>query len=284
MRDNAIVLYLDLMEKTLSYTLWPEPLTPIEIDNGQSSLIQRITVSSIVNFIKVVNSIKHKKYHFAYETNYSDTDRLNGIVSSRYGDTLIGLKRLRNIKECIEIVIRDNIEGDLIETGVWRGGACIFMKATLVAYGIKNRKIYVADSFEGLPKPNSKKYPADKENKLYTCVSLKVSKEDVENNFRKYGLLDKNVVFLKGWFKDTLPVAPIDKLAILRLDGDMYESTMDALVNLYPKLSVGGFCIIDDYGAWPECKKAVEDYISQQGIKVEKREIDLAGIYWRKTQ
>jgi len=283
MNYDVKYLYLDLMEKALSFTLWTETLVPIEIDNKQSVLAQRMIVSAIVNSIKVINFVKHKKYYIAYEANYSDTDKANGMVALRCRDTLIGLKRLNNIKECIEIVISDNIKGDLIETGVWRGGACIFMKAVLVANNIKNRKIYVADSFEGLPKPTTEKYPADKGNKLYTCISLAVSKKDVESNFRKYGLLDDNIVFLKGWFKDTLPTAPIDKLAILRLDGDMYESTMDALVNLYPKLSIGGFCIIDDYGAWPECKKAVDDYIRQKGIRVDKKDIDSSGIYWRKA-
>jgi hypothetical protein len=76
---------------------------------------------------------------------------------------------------------------------------------------------------------------------------LAVSRDEVENNFRKYSLLDDKVVFLQGWFKDTLPNAPIEKLCVLRLDGDMYGSTIEALLNLYPRLSKGGFCIIDDY-------------------------------------
>jgi predicted O-methyltransferase YrrM len=84
---------------------------------------------------------------------------------------------------------------------------------------------------------------------------LAVSREDVERNFAKYGLLDDRVVFLQGWFKDTLPSAPIGKIALLRLDGDMYESTMDALQNLYPKLSPGGYCIIDDF--FGPCRLAV---------------------------
>jgi hypothetical protein len=83
--------------------------------------------------------------------------------------------------------------------------------------------------------------------------------EEVKKNFEKYNLLDNNVKFLKGWFKDTLPSAPIESLAILRLDGDLYESTMDGLINLYSKLSKGGFIIIDDWGAFPACKQAVKD-------------------------
>lgn len=195
---------------------------------------------------------------------------------------MIGFKRLDNLQFCIESVLRDRVEGDLIETGVWRGGACIFMRAVLAAYGVEDRKVYVADSFEGLPKPDDpEKFPADKGDKHYIHTYLAVSKEEVENNFRKYRLLDDQVVFLKGWFKDTLPNAPIKKLALLRLDGDMYGSTMDALVNLYPKLSSGGFCIIDDY-ALRGCKLAVDDYRAKQKINSEMKTIDWTGRYWRK--
>jgi O-methyltransferase len=156
------------------------------------------------------------------------------------------------------------------------------MRAVLAAYGIEGRRIFVADSFEGLPKPDAKKYPAEKGDKHHVQIYLSVSKEDVENNFRKYGLLDDQVVFLKGWFKDTLPEAPIEKLSILRLDGDMYGSTMEALESLYPKLSSGGFCIIDDYGAVSGCKLAVDEFRSKHRIDSEMREIDWTGRYWRK--
>ena len=109
-----------------------------------------------------------------------------------------------------------------------------------------------------------------------------MSQETVAEHFRKYGLLDEQVVFLKGWFKDTLPVAPIEKLAVMRLDGDMYASTMDALVSLYPKLQKGGFCIIDDFGAVRGCREAVADYRAQHKIEAPIHEIDWTGRYWRK--
>ncbi len=106
--------------------------------------------------------------------------------------------------------------------------------------------------------------------------------EQVQSNFRAYDLLDDQVVFLKGWFKDTLPTAPIEKLAILRLDGDMYESTMDGLNNLYDKLSPGGFCIVDDYGL-PGCKLAIDDYRKEHGITDVMIQVDWTGWYWRKS-
>jgi hypothetical protein len=90
------------------------------------------------------------------------------------------------------------------------------------------------------------------------------------------------VVFLKGWFKDTMPAVPINKLAVLRLDGDMYESTIEVLTHLYPKLSLGGFCIIDDYGVIPPCRQAVSDFRSQLKITNPIQKIDHTGIFWQK--
>ncbi len=162
---------------------------------------------------------------------------------------MIGLKRMSNIQDCIAAIIKDDVPGDLIETGVWRGGAVIFMKANLIAWGDNTRKVWVADSFEGLPPPDASRFPADKGDELHTQTGLAVGLETVKNNFRRYDALDDNVEFLVGWFKDTLPVAPLGEIALMRLDGDMYESTIQAIEVLYPKLSPGGFCIIDDFGS-----------------------------------
>jgi len=210
--------------------------------------------------------------------------RLEGKDRPPHAETMVGLKRLNNIQFCVEQIIKDNIPGDFIETGVWRGGAVIFMKALLVHAGVTDRNIWVADSFEGLPKPNADKYPADAGDKHHAMTDLVISKEMVMNNFEKYGLLDDKVKFLKGWFKDTLPTAPIQKLSLLRLDGDMYESTMDGLNNLYPKLSKGGYIIIDDWGAVESCQLAVKDYRKAHNINEEIITIDWGGVYWRKER
>jgi O-methyltransferase len=209
-------------------------------------------------------------------------DRMNGKDWPMHADSMIGYKRLSNVQDCVTSILKENIEGDLIETGVWRGGTVVFMRAILKAYNVTDRKVWVADSFEGLPKPNAEKYPADKNDTLFGVDELRVSLEQVKENFRKYDLLDEQVVFLKGWFKDTLPTAPIEKLAVLRLDGDMYESTMNSLDNLYPKLSVGGYIIIDDWGSVQGCRKAVEDYRNRMNIQEPVIPIDDDGIYWRK--
>ena len=226
--------------------------------------------------------LRKKEYAVCQHIKYYQADRYEGKDRPSYADTMIGLERLENIEFCFLEIIKDNIPGDFIETGVWRGGATIFMKALLKASNINDRIVWVADSFEGLPKPNEKANLADKGDLHHTEKELAIPLEVVKNNFIKYDLLDENVKFLKGWFKDTLPLAPIQKLSIIRLDGDMYESTWDGLVNLYPKLSKDGFIIIDDWGAVKACKQAVTDYRKKYSISEEIKTIDWTGVYWRK--
>jgi O-methyltransferase len=179
--------------------------------------------------------------------------------------------------------VDENVPGDLLEAGVWRGGACIFMKANLVARQDDRRVVWVADSFEGLPAPNAALYPADRGDDLHTRGGLSVGADQVRHNFERYGLLDDRVRFLVGWFKDTLPAAPIEALSVMRLDGDMYESTWQAIDALYPKLSLGGYCIIDDFGSHQsQAGQAVLDYRAAHGIDEEIVDIDGFGAYWRR--
>lgn len=201
-----------------------------------------------------------------------------------FEQTMIGFNALDKAHELMKYVHTYNIPGDFIETGVWRGGLTILMRAFLKAYGDTTRKVWVADSFAGLPPPNAALYPADQGIDLTHIPWLAVPLEQVKKNFERYGLLDDQVRFLKGWFSQTLPGAPIQRLAIMRLDGDLYESTMDALVNLYPKLSIGGFVIIDDYGAVGACANAVHAYRLAHGITDQMYAIDWTGVYWQKTK
>ncbi|MFA7243035.1 MAG: TylF/MycF/NovP-related O-methyltransferase [Sulfuricellaceae bacterium] len=196
--------------------------------------------------------------------------------------TMIGEARLDNLHQCLDAIIADKIPGDLIETGVWKGGATVFMRGYLMAHDIKKRRVWVADSFAGVPKANCVQdfgvdFSAD------AFPYLAVSQEAVEDLFARYDLLDNKVKFLKGWFKDTLPTAPIKKLALLRLDGDLYESTLDGLNNLYHKVSPGGFVIVDDYYAVPSCKTAVDEFRARHAIREPLETIDCAAVFWRKS-
>jgi len=123
----------------------------------------------------------------------------------------------------------------------------------------------------------------DIEDALWTYDFLAIPIEQVQANFTRYGLLDEQVKFLPGWFEDTLPTAPVEQLAVLRLDGDMYDSTMVALNSLYSRLSVGGFVIVDDYHAIRGCKEAVDDFRAAHGITDELKQVDWTCRYWRKS-
>lgn len=275
--DTNAKLYLDLMKSCLTHSLWNEKWKPYKANKRKLFLVA---------FFKkvIIKILNDQKLEIVRRVNINPKIREYGRDWPSSAQTMIGIKRLDNLQFCIEDVIRNNIPGDLIETGVWRGGATIFMRAVLKAYEVTDKTVWVADSFEGLPFPSKDKYPDDSDSKWHTYSELSISIEEVKKNFEKYKLLDNQVQFLKGWFKDTLPTAPIEKLCIIRLDGDMYESTMDALNSLYPKLSIGGYCIIDDYGLPDEaCKKAVTKYREIQGITAEIIDIDGNGAYWKKT-
>jgi O-methyltransferase len=194
--------------------------------------------------------------------------------------TMIGRKRLDHLEACVETVLRENVPGDLIETGVWRGGSVILMRGVLAAYGDAARRVWVADSFRGLPPPDGK-WQIDAGSRLHEIGFLAVSRAQVERNFQAYGLLDDRVRFLEGWFEDTLPGAPIEQLAVLRLDGDMYRSTISVLETLYDRVSPGGFIIVDDY-ALPPCKAAITDFRAARNITTTIEAIDWTGVFWRK--
>jgi O-methyltransferase len=272
-------LYLDLLKRTLTGALAEDNDSIIGgvRTQGSPSLKKRVA-GSIGQLASRFN------LEIALKKPYDAQARENGLDWPVRAESMIGLKRMSNIQHCIEQIVRDDVPGDLIETGVWRGGACIFMKANLVAWGDTTRRVWLADSFEGLPEPDAARYPADAGDQLHKQTGLGVGADQVRHNFERYGLLDERVEFLVGWFKDTLPTAPIDQLALMRLDGDMYESTIQAIEALYPKLSPGGFCIVDDFGSHAsQAGQAIHDYRKANGIDEEIVEIDPFGAYWRKA-
>ena len=253
MNNDATDMYLNLLAKSLTATLYDD-----EPDHDSENV-----GSFVVNFTR----------HYML------------------GDAVTMLPRVRlgNIRACVEAVLRDGVAGDVIEAGVWRGGGSIFMRACLEALGGSERLSWVADSFEGLPEPD----PANiKEAAFYHGEMMqrhyrKMSAGDAEvrDNFQAYDLLSDRVRFLKGWFSATLPSAPIERLAVMRLDGDYYSSTMDCLNALYPRLSPGGYAIIDDYGEdlWTDCRKAVDEYRHAHGVGEPMVSVDSKCAYWRKS-
>jgi O-methyltransferase len=240
---DARALYLDLMERCLLNTIYEDPAFDLWREVGRTRSI--------------------------------------GAEWPSVAHTMIGRERMANLRQIVRQVLADDVRGDLMETGVWRGGACIYMRAILQAYGVTDRRVVLADSFDGLPSPDAERYPADAGNDLHTFRDLAVPLEEVRANFARYGLLDDQVVFLKGWFRDMLPAAPVERLAVLRLDGDMYESTMDALTCLYDKVSPGGFVIVDDYEDQPTAERAVTDFRAARSITEPMADVEGSAV-WRK--
>lgn len=251
-RDSAIsalrVAYLDLMRDSLVGRLNQDPPLPASKVDG-----------------------------------YREDYREQGWDWPSLAPSMIGAKRMENLRRECERVVREGVPGDLMETGVWRGGACMMMRAVLKAYQVSDRRVIAADSFSGLPPP-SEGVSADAGSDFHTYSEFAVSLDEVKRAFARYGLLDAQVVFLKGLFRDTLPTAPVNTLALLRLDGDMYESTMDGLVHLYDKLSARGSLIIDDYFLFEAHRKAVDEFRADRGIEDPIIQIDHFGGYWIKGQ
>lgn len=198
--------------------------------------------------------------------------------------TMCGPDNLRCVRDCVESVLKNKVPGDLIETGVWKGGMAVLMRGILKAHNDTSRKVWVADSFEGLPKPDPEAQLKDAV--FYFLMApiqyLAIPEEYVRGLFQRYGLLDDQVQFLKGWFRDTLPKAPIETLSVIRMDGDFYESTRDTLTHLYPKLSPGGYLIVDDYGIPAGCKTAVDEYRTTHGIVAPIQKINDVSVFWQK--
>ncbi|HLZ67343.1 MAG TPA: TylF/MycF/NovP-related O-methyltransferase [Aliidongia sp.] len=269
--DGLTDRYLDLLELVLTGALTEDP--PIQTES------HRILITDMVHSIYGPTATVHES-----AMGYNPKLRETGWDWPSTAFTMVGLQRLRNFRALIERAIVEQVPGDIIETGVWRGGASIFARAILAVHDIGDRKVIVADSFEGLPPPDITRFPADQGSVLHEFRELAVSLEQVQANFAKFGLLDDQVVFLKGWFRDTMRQVPSERLAIMRLDGDMYESTIDPLNHLYDRLAVGGWVIIDDYCLVEGCRQALHDFLGSRGLTPEILPIDGVGVYFQKTR
>ena len=196
--------------------------------------------------------------------------------------SMIKLARLRNLRVLAERMLLEDISGDMLEAGVWRDGACVLMRGVLAAHGVSDRTVWVADSFAGLPVPNPETRPADVSDQRATVEELCMSSEEMQANFERYGLLDSQVRFLKGWFSEALLEAPVDQLALLRLNGDIYTSAAQKLDALYDKVIPGGYVIVDDY-LLSGCRQAVDDFRNRHGIHDELNDVNGATVFWRKS-
>ena len=189
--------------------------------------------------------------------------------------TMVPAIRILNLIRCCE----NAPEGDFVECGVWRGG-CLAVMAKIANEGKLERKVYGYDSFEGLPEQSAKDNGHGSEY-VGDCVA---SENDVWKTFDEWRVTKTNTTLFSGWFKDTLPktVSRIDKISVLRIDGDWYESTKNCLEYFYDKVCEGGYIIIDDYNTWSGCKNAVDEFINERHLNVDLSFTDQNGEAWFK--
>lgn len=277
-RDRPQDLYLDLLKRALINDLYLEDEERIYYLRRCLSGLAEFDYQTLHNVRSRYPEVHEEFLRSRREGQFPYRD----IHNSGFNHSMIGRLRMDHLHRCMEIVRLENLPGDLMECGVWRGGACIFMQGYLRVFHMTDRRVFVADSFEGLPPPGDHDSMDLSKDKF---PELAVSRADVERNFALYDLLDENVVFLAGWFEDTLPAAPVDRIALLRLDGDLYSSTRDILVHQYKNVVPGGIVIVDDFNNIPECRAAVRDFFEARGEAMPEFErVDWTAVWWRKTQ
>ena len=266
---DAGARYLDLLEQTLTHTAYSQ----LDIGRPGANPVAR----------RILRALRRAGVVALRMTPDDAQVRELGLDWPVFAHTMVGVHRLRHARRCVETVLAEGVPGDLIEAGTWRGGVAMLMRATLDVHDDGgDRLVYVADSFAGLPAPRRQSHPADAGARWHREPLLAVSADEVRASFARLGLLDERVRFLEGLFADTLPALDDRTWAVVRLDGDMYESTMDGLRSLWPGLAPGGFLIVDDYGAVDACRQAVDDFRAAQGIRTPIERTDWTGAWWRR--
>lgn len=192
---------------------------------------------------------------------------------SRFDDfTMTGHLRRFHLRNAVRYIESSNIQGGIVECGVWRGGSMMICADTLLELGCKSRDLFLYDTFDGMPPPKDEdrdqngrtaKELLELENRDEASLIWAISSlEAVKKNMKMTAYPNDKLYYVQGKVEETVPGVLPEKIALLRLDTDWYESTLHELIHFYPRLSVGGVLIIDDYGHWGGCRKAVDEYFS----------------------
>jgi hypothetical protein len=181
--------------------------------------------------------------------------------------------RLRALHEGVKYIVGNHLEGDLVECGCARGGSAALIALSLRQLG-ERRKIWLLDTFEGLPAPTADD-PDFEIAELFTG-SCRGQLDDVRDLFMQQGVADR-VEFVKGLFQDTLSSTPIERIAMLHIDGDWYDSVKACLEALYDKVVPGGIIQLDDYGYWKGARKAVDEFLAKREIRAPLERLDYSG-------
>ena len=210
------------------------------------------------------------------------TDREIEIVESVRPYTMTGDERVATLMNAVGYIIEHKIPGNIAECGVWRGGSMMAVARALMSHGDSSRHLYLYDTFEGMSEPteHDKSLSGEPAKSLLdrdpvgTGIWCLASIEEVRTNILSTGYPDERVHFIKGKVEETLPFVLPDRLALLRLDTDWYESTKHELIHLFPLLDSRGLLIIDDYGYWPGARKATDEYFSEHKLNLYLHRVD----------
>lgn len=205
------------------------------------------------------------------------------IINSVEKYTMTSPERIVSLIRAVDYVERMEIEGAFVECGVWKGGSVMALMKRLIQIEKAKRKVWLYDTFEGMSEPTEldidpENIPAkqrlENAEKIGTNIWAFSTLDEVKENLKTVGYPKDQIHFIQGKVEDTLPYTSPDKIAILRLDTDWYESTKMELEILYDKVSSGGVVIIDDYGHWKGCKKAVDEFIEKRSLPIFLHRID----------
>lgn len=219
------------------------------------------------------------------QINYSDIQLdEKKIIDEISKFTLTNPERIVSLIRAIKYIEKNKIEGDIVECGVWKGGSIMASLRTLKNLNSFDRDIYLYDTFEGMSEPTEidESFKGESasaayftKNEFWNRIECLSPLQEVQNNVKSINYPIERIHFIKGKVEETIPNNMIpEKIAVLRLDTDWYESTLHELEYLFPRLVKGGIIIIDDYGHWQGCKKAVDEYIERNNIELFLNRID----------
>jgi O-methyltransferase len=191
--------------------------------------------------------------------------------------TMVGLDRLRKLDELARAIDQDAIKGDIVECGTCNGGSGAIL-ARVACRSPHERHTWLLDSFAGLPAAGEKDGPFAAEYTGLCCGRMERVREVLE----RMAVPKEAVTLVPGWFQESLPHLPVERIALLHIDADWYDSVLTVLQHLYDKVVPGGYVVFDDFGYWEGCRRACEEFLAARGINVALTIIDGIGAYFRK--
>lgn len=201
--------------------------------------------------------------------------------------TMTSQERIYGLVEAVKYVLNNKIEGDIVECGVWKGGSMLAIAEVLIKNNDTTRELFLYDTYEGMSQPSehdvnftdqkAEELLVSNENKEENTVWAYSTLDVVKQTMSLSGYPQNKIHYVKGKVEETIPATLPGTISLLRLDTDWYESTKHELIHLFPKLVKGGVLIIDDYGFWKGARKAVDEYLAENNIRILLNRLDETG-------